>query len=131
MITIKLTPQEALNQVYKAMIEQGGPSYICDDRTTDKKCQYRGDEGRKCAFGCLINDEDYSPSLEGQSVWSLTTQEYKVRFEHEKTYELCRSMQYAHDGYFTDGQLSGDSWSDYIIRSFTYIANKFGLELPK
>ncbi len=28
-------------------------------------CSYRGNNGTKCAAGMLINDEDYSPDMEG------------------------------------------------------------------
>ncbi len=31
-------------------------------------CAYRGQDGLKCAIGCLIPDEDYEPRFEGQGV---------------------------------------------------------------
>ena len=30
-------------------------------------CLYRGPDGLRCAVGCLIDDEHYDPSLEGQA----------------------------------------------------------------
>lgn len=34
-------------------------------------CAYRGVEGRKCALGWVIPDEDYTPALEGQTLGGL------------------------------------------------------------
>lgn len=31
-------------------------------------CAYRGDDGTKCAVGCLLDDEQYDPDLEGNNV---------------------------------------------------------------
>ncbi len=35
-------------------------------------CAYRGDEGRQCAIGCLIPDDEYDPNMEGNNVQLLT-----------------------------------------------------------
>ena len=35
------------------------------------KCLYRGPNGLKCAIGCLIPDEDYSPTMEGIRISAL------------------------------------------------------------
>ncbi len=31
-------------------------------------CRYRGDDGLKCAIGCLIPDDQYDPTLEGNAL---------------------------------------------------------------
>lgn len=48
---------------------------VRDHLTTQKKvsrvqngCAYRGEGGVKCAVGCLIDDENYSPDVEHRSV---------------------------------------------------------------
>ncbi len=52
---------------------------ICDHLMTQKKqathsghwggsCRYRAPDGSKCAVGCLIPDELYTPSMEGQVI---------------------------------------------------------------
>jgi len=40
-----------------------------DGKTMVKKCLYRADDGSKCAVGCLIRDDLYTPSIEG-SFWN-------------------------------------------------------------
>ena len=34
----------------------------------NSSCAYRGDNGTKCAIGCLIKDEFYSPGFENKTV---------------------------------------------------------------
>lgn len=58
-----MTKQEIFNTVCKHLIDQGQTS-----KGDDYYCAYRGDNGLKCAVGCLIKDECYSPTLEGSSV---------------------------------------------------------------
>jgi hypothetical protein len=59
--------QQAFDKVVKHLLTQGMKS---TDSITGY-CQYRGDSGRSCAVGCLIDDLDYSPNLEGNTVMTL------------------------------------------------------------
>ncbi|MGQ7794435.1 hypothetical protein ACUN0C_18675 [Faunimonas sp. B44] len=56
--------QEAFDTVVRHLFKQGKQAKFGG-------CVYRGPEGTKCAVGCLIPDELYSPKLEGRSVFSL------------------------------------------------------------
>ena len=55
--------QEVFDKIYLHLIEQGRKSVNSDGR-----CQYRYPDGDKCAIGCLIPDELYTPELEGNGV---------------------------------------------------------------
>ena len=44
------------------------------DRYGEIECLYRGPGGTQCAAGCLIDDEHYSPSLEGKTATSYEVQ---------------------------------------------------------
>jgi len=55
--------QEVFDKIYLHLIEQGRKSVNSDGR-----CQYRSPDGDKCAIGCLIPDELYTPELEGNGV---------------------------------------------------------------
>lgn len=59
------------------------------------RCQYRGDNGTKCAVGCLIPDADYVPDMEGQGVYSPAVKRVlsKQGFDPEVAYLL----QHLHD----------------------------------
>lgn len=56
-----MTDIELVTKVFDGLIEQGGCS-------TDAggACMYRSPDGRKCAAGLLIRDEDYQQKFEGQ-----------------------------------------------------------------
>lgn len=56
--------QAAFDKVVRHLRKQGEPSYQADGES----CAYRGEDGRMCAVGCLIPDEQYSLSLEDRTV---------------------------------------------------------------
>ena len=56
--------QAIYDRVKKHAIKQGDIAYDCDGDA----CYYRTLTGCKCAIGCLIDDEHYTPLLEGLSV---------------------------------------------------------------
>lgn len=60
-----LSDLELLNQSEAAILAQGGFSI---GRVTDRYgdiCVYRGPDGKKCAAGQLIRDDQYDPKFEG------------------------------------------------------------------
>lgn len=58
-----MTDQEVFNRVALHLLQQ-------NHRSADAlgTCSYRGEEGRRCAVGCLIPDDRYMASLEGLAV---------------------------------------------------------------
>lgn len=59
------------------------------------QCAYRAPDGCKCAVGCLIPDDKYTPDMEGkglthEKVWNAIPN--KHRFEY-----MLSSLQYVHD----------------------------------
>ena len=61
-------------------------------------CLYRAANGRRCAAGCLIPDDKYSPSLEGQSLELESSTELRAIL-HEEGHDvgLVRQLQMIHD----------------------------------
>lgn len=57
-----ITQQEALEIAYNQYMKQGGPSRDIVG------CLYRGPDGKKCAVGALINDEDYDTKFDVEGV---------------------------------------------------------------
>lgn len=57
-----MTDVELVNFVFDKLIAQGG----CSSNSLTG-CLYRGPDGRKCAAGHLIPDEDYRTEFEGKS----------------------------------------------------------------
>jgi hypothetical protein len=62
-------------------------------------CRYRVVNGRRCAVGCLIPDDKYSPSLEGQSLdLPDSSQDLRAILEQEgHDVSLVRQLQMIHD----------------------------------
>lgn len=83
--------QQIFDYVYKFLYKQG-------KRAADKNggCKYRTHDGLKCAVGCIIPDELYSPIMEG-SLYTLNDRRYKVPWYIKRNRNLLRDMQVAHD----------------------------------
>jgi len=62
-----VTNQEIFDRVYRHLLTQNAQAYDGDCGG----CRYRDEQGRKCAVGCLISDDDYKPALEGTLVSSI------------------------------------------------------------
>jgi hypothetical protein len=58
-----VTKQETFDFVVTSVIAQDGPSVDADGN-----CAYRGNDGRKCAAGHCISDDQYDSSFEGVGV---------------------------------------------------------------
>jgi hypothetical protein len=65
-----MSMKEIFNKVEKHLLEQNAKSIREGDN-----CQYRSDEGLSCAVGCLMTDDMYDYSLEGESVRSEEVRE--------------------------------------------------------
>lgn len=59
-----MTEQEIFDTVSKHLLTQGEKSVRMSGWFVEK-CAYRGENGLKCAVGCLISDEHYSEKMEG------------------------------------------------------------------
>lgn len=66
-------------------------------------CAYRGHDGTKCAIGCLIKDEFYTPLMEGPSIYQVSVQlalAQSLGCGHEELSEhlvFLRRLQKIHD----------------------------------
>jgi hypothetical protein len=71
----KIYYQEIFNKVKKHLLTQARPS-LRQTLANAVECAYRGDDGTKCAVGCLITDEAYAmygAEIEGCSVSVINT----------------------------------------------------------
>lgn len=70
------TEQEVFTQVKNHLISQGGKSIVKDyPHQNSLTCMYRGSEGRKCAAGALIADDEYKPEMERKS-WEAMIRDF-------------------------------------------------------
>lgn len=114
--------QEIFNHVIKHLKEQG---YQSVDRFGDE-CAYRGASGGMCAVGCLIADDEYEESMEGNGVHDIVL---PLRLENHSL--LLQELQRLHDcsRYWNDDVVGGfSSAGEYEIEMIQF---KFGLESAK
>ena len=138
-----LTLQEIFNKVALHLMTQmrtaRGPRQGCD--TVQIICYYRSPNGDKCAAGCLISEENYSPSLEGKDAKNPTVADalFKdgVNMNDLDVARLVINLQICHDrvpprveDWSPDNhryKRQGGCWKTELIK----IANEFHLEIPE
>lgn len=91
-----MTNQEVFDKVAAHLLNQGGRSRADDD----SMCAYRNSKGQRCAIGCLIPDDVYSPKMEGQRIGSLMYDYPRLRDLFAGTDgNLLYTLQVLHDRY--------------------------------
>jgi len=83
------TPMEVFQFIEHHLLTQNAKSMGYESGI----CYYHGDYDLKCAAGCLISDDEYSPRFEGNN-WNTLVQKMLVPAAHN---ELIRELQYIHD----------------------------------
>lgn len=110
MFKLPETAQEVFDKVYNHLMTQ---MMRCEDGIT---CLYRGDDGLKCAAGCLIPDEEYTMNMEEKG-WSQLVANGMAPPEHER---LISDLQYIHD------RKQPHQWREYLSE----LAGNHGLTVP-
>jgi hypothetical protein len=105
MITLKTLPQateqEVFDHVACHLLTQSKKSLSLDG----VECQYRSFDELMCSAGCLMAEDEYRDTFEGQ-IWEDLVANKEVPEEHSS---LIGSLQYVHDNFLPDkwpGQLS-------------------------
>ncbi len=113
------TKQQTFNKVVRHLRRQGVRS------SDEGVCLYRGPDDTKCAVGCLIPDELYSPRMEGCAANGFEMACFLVLLGHDV--ELCDNLQSAHDFYMSGGcfEEQGLEWA------LECIAERHGLKVPE
>jgi len=67
----------------------------------EPRCAYRGEDGKSCAVGCLIDDTEYAPWMEGNPVDWLFDMDLPLtlREKLEGNRGLLLDLQEVHDEY--------------------------------
>jgi hypothetical protein len=96
--------QEIFDKVYTHLEQQGEASAL-----ETGACLYRSEDGKMCAVGCLIIDEDYNSDFEGNSVFELI-EDYGWKPEGvsrmtPKMVEFLTDLQCAHDEALDGGSI--------------------------
>ena len=93
-----MTTREIFNKVRDHLLTQGVRSMS----RRQYKCAYRGDNGLKCAAGCLILDEHYSAEIENCVInqhGALKALKSSVPGITDAQIRMVRMLQTIHDFY--------------------------------
>ena len=116
--------QEAFNKAVIGVVAQGGPSMKSRHLGVSSQCVYHAKDGRKCAVGHLIEDEDYDHVIENKTVTHLHVMGYIQKLSNVSV-ELLVKLQDAHDSMLADENL------DEFIADAKNIASRYNLTFPE
>ena len=95
-----MSVREIFYKVEKHLLKQNERSY---DKGLARGCRYRNDQGLTCAVGCLMTDDMYEASFEGESVRDKYVTEALTpiigvnKAKKEDKLELLSKLQQIHD----------------------------------
>lgn len=131
-IVIPHTTQEAFNAVYDHFVTNRGKQSRQDD-----KCKYRTKDGRKCAIGVLIRDEDYIPELDTDTDNITGCIKLGVivtpNITPQKSILFLRQLQYWHDRrdhWYEESSTKADTLNHEGLSALVALANQHGLSVP-
>lgn len=106
---VVMTDQGIFDRVSLHLLAQGRPA------REGGSCKYRTVDGSKCAIGCLIEDDQYTPGMEFYWIYILA-ERYSSRMKNilngtSSRLAFLEKLQIAHDNCDTDkyGQFNRDA----------------------
>ena len=109
------TLQEIFDTAYLGLAKQGFEPSMKGDT-----CMYRCADGRKCAVGHLIPDEQYDPSLETNTVYIKRV--WVAAGIPDELVEAVGVLQHAHDKALAPAKLKNN---------LSHFAELYGLTIPQ
>lgn len=101
-----MTPQQIFSTVVDNLRKQGSKSLLTDEqikklRLLSGACAYRGMDGKCCAIGGLLTDEEYQLKMEGANLSVVVgmAPSFACRINYDDNYQLLRRLQMVHDQY--------------------------------
>lgn len=86
-----MTNQEIFDKVVNHLLTQN------EKAMTKFRCQYRTEDGLKCAIGCLIPDEKYRREFDDKALVVIELMEFLPNIITIKNIPLLEDLQYIHD----------------------------------
>jgi hypothetical protein len=90
----KLNNQQIFNKVAKHLLKQNKQSLLAFGSV----CAYKNPDGLKCAIGCLIPNQLYSPGMEEKSIRQIFKNSYGLQaLFKDESLDLLETLQNLHD----------------------------------
>jgi len=124
-----MTNNEAFATIVNHLWNQKVPSF-----GFDQSCKYRGENGLKCAIGCLITDAEYKPEMEFKSIKTII-RNYNVPSLNGIDLDMLTDLQNVHDDIIggecrfsdtTDGLNDRQTRLDFL-ENINAVASKFNI----
>lgn len=109
-----MTEQEVFDTVVDHLRKQNYERSVNDN----DRCMYQGNDGLKCAVGCLIPDELYDPNLEAKDALQVC-HILGSKWPPAQHADLLHALQITHDRHMNK--------PEYAERSLSMVAKDFGL----
>lgn len=120
--------QETLNKSYFGIINQGGPSI-----EEDGHCLYRGPNGRKCAIGQLIPNDQYNLKMDiGYSGVGFKHEVNDVLIKNGYTnLEFLSVLQNCHDESAYEAFDDNKLFFEIFNKRINKLASEYELKVPR
>jgi hypothetical protein len=121
--------QEIFDKVVRGILSQGGPSASACDEFTKIRCKYRSTNGRKCAAGHLISDEDYDPEME--DLGSIRNNHYVKNYLFNQHIDcgFAAILQTIHDETFRNHPNNDENFIRVWSEEMKILADNLGLSI--
>lgn len=125
MTTLRLMTM-SLQEIYdRAVAGLAGQGFEPSVSKNGHLCRYRGEDGRKCAAGHVIDDDEYIQEMEGTNIMGLVSSNNPADSERMA---LLNSLQNAHD------VPAGGGYEDVpreIKRRLASVGQRWALVIPE
>lgn len=97
-----MTPQELFDTVVGNLRKQGGKALLDQEQlktliAAEGTCAYRAKDGKKCAAGGLLTDQEYKPAMEGNNLFVVMELSPSFKERVGDDCSLLRDLQDVHD----------------------------------
>jgi hypothetical protein len=120
----KLSNQEIFDRVVEGIFAQGGPS-ITRDPFGNIICLYRSENGRKCAAGLILPDEEYCLGDEGKPCCEIWW------FDNVEDIEFLSKLQKIHDNAALASNESDVRFYEFWISEMNLLALHYSINTEK
>ena len=108
-----MNTQEVFNKVAEHLLTQKTAAIDTDSGY----CAYRAPDGKMCAVGCLISDEEYKPEFERDSIRRIINKGFLPALKE-------------HESLLVELQIIHDSESEFLWKAkLIEVSNRFNLDM--
>lgn len=122
-----MNKQEIFDAVVRHFKTQVEPSLEYDAHIGLSRCKYRSIDGKKCAAGIFIPDDQYSPTMEGKA-FTFVAQRHSLPAFLVDEKDFVERLQLIHDSTRTGARNEGSTLlATGVAKELRHLAASYGL----